>query len=273
MNVGSIEKLQYLKIGVQGENDALDVEIDMSSWVEYLEDRGYTLPCFHVLFKPYGADDTSIMVSEFDRDTNILTWTITLDATLTPGQGYTEIRALNHPDDGLLKKSRIIPTLVEQSVTDYIEGGVVPSPYQDWVNNLLEARDQLANILGGATTEYHNSDTPVIPDDDEWTETPYPTKGKYLWSRLRYDWGTGNYTYTYTLSYIGMDGEGSVEMINGMDGAVTLDANDISYDKTSPTSPTIKSVLDYKIDISKIVYSSTSPANPTTGTIWLKPKT
>jgi hypothetical protein len=125
-----IENLQYLQIGVQGENAASSIEFDMTSWVEQFPGAA-----FHLLFKPYNSLDIFPMVTEYDADTKILRWTPTLPATATPGVGYTEIRAM-YDEGGMLKKSRIVPTTVENSVSG-VEGGTVPLPYEDWVNLVL----------------------------------------------------------------------------------------------------------------------------------------
>ena len=134
MDTVLINKLQYLQIGVRGENAANSIPIDMTPWVEEFPNAG-----FHLLFKPYNALSPIPMVTEYDAETHILTWTATLSATITAGVGYTEIRALDG-DLGLLKKSRIVPTSVENSVTG-VEGGTVPLPYEDWVNLVLAYKD------------------------------------------------------------------------------------------------------------------------------------
>lgn len=270
MDVVKIEDLQYLQIGVQGETGTLNVQIDMTSWVEELEDR-YTDLCFHLLFKPYGESTALPMATTYDAETHILTWEITLSATLVVGTGYTEIRALTHPTTGLLKKSRIIPTLVESSVSG-IEGGTVPAPYEDWVNLVLATKDDLNQIFSGATTTYQNSDSGITVPTGAWTETPAPVKGKYLWSRIRFEWGTGSVSYLYTVGYVGQDGEGVVISVNGADGNVVLDAGDINVDKTAAIQKTIAATLSEKLNSSMIVYGSSAPANPVTGMLWLKPK-
>lgn len=271
MDVVKIENLQYLQIGVQGETGTLNVQVDMTSWVEELEDR-YPNLCFHLLFKPYGETTALPMNTTYDADTHILTWEITLGATFAVGQGYTEIRALNHPTTGLLKKSRIIPTMVESSVSG-VEGGTVPSPYEDWVNQVLETKDDLNNIFEGATTTYQNSTSATTVPTGEWTAVPAPEKGKYLWSRIQFDWGTGSSSYLYVVSYVGMDGTatGAVVSVNGKQGIITLDASDINVDETAAVKQTIAAALGQKLNSSMIVYSPTEPT-PATGMIWLKPK-
>ena len=122
-----IDKVYSLNIGVQGENIARAIELDMTEWVEAYPDAS-----FHVLFKPYNESEAVPMVSTLEN--NILTWIPTLSATAVSGVGYTEIRALD-PDTGLIRKSRIIPTSVEYSLSGVEQDP--PEPYEDWVNSVL----------------------------------------------------------------------------------------------------------------------------------------
>ena len=127
-----IDKLSYLRIGVQGENVSTTIEVDMTTWADEFPGAS-----FHVLFKPYNADLPSPMTSEYEEP--VLAWIVTSDATQTPGVGYTEIRAIN-PETGLVKKTRIIPTSVENSITPG-ESSSVPPAYTSWVNSVLSYKE------------------------------------------------------------------------------------------------------------------------------------
>ena len=131
-----IDKVYSLTIGVQGENIARPVEFDMSVWAEQ-----YPEAVFYVLFKPYNAVAVSPQLSDYQD--GILTWTPTSGATAVAGVGYTEIRAID-PDTGLIRKSRIIPTSVEHSVTG-ADSEDPPEPYADWVNNVLQTGTSAIN--------------------------------------------------------------------------------------------------------------------------------
>lgn len=300
MPIFKVEDLQYLQIGMQGENDAVRIGIDMSSWVEELHER-YPNPHFHLLYKPQGENHALPMVTSYDPETKILTWEVTLSATYIEGVGTTEARALNLPDNGLLKKSRVIPTLVEESVTG-IEGGKVPAPYEDWVNYVLTVKDELNNVLSHPVVTYHNSSSgSVVPSDDNWTSSPSPQKGSYMWTRIVYNWTTGSSSVVHTVTYIGQDGSGVVTAVNGLDGNVVLDGKNVMLDSEADVPETLKAAvrrlegadvtiretiladelrmdgmdaaIAAKLPASQIVYSSTQPSSPTTGMIWLKPKT
>ena len=139
-----IENLNALRIGVQGENLSLAVEIDMTSWVEEFPNGS-----LHVLFKPYNATVPSPMVTSFDGTTNILTWTPTFGATAVVGVGYSEVRMLDSAT-GMVKKSRIVPTVVDNSVSGI--DADPPEPYEEWVNEVLQAADDAEDAKDDAET-------------------------------------------------------------------------------------------------------------------------
>lgn len=278
MDVGPIEKLQYLQIGSQGENDALTVEIDMTSWVEELHDKGYENPVFHLLFRPYNQSEPIVMDSSCDYDDGILIWTVTLLATSYSGQGSTEIIAMNYPDNGLLKKSKTIPTLVESSISG-VDGGVTPAPYDSWVASILALIAQLNNAFDTATTTYvlqSSTDYDGTPPSSGWSETMpdiSANKGKYLWTRLTINWSTGGTSHMYSVNYLNEDGSGIIDSVNGKtDANIVLYGSDIAVSTSDTTK--LNAALSAKLDASKIVYTANgqAPVSPAAGTIWLKPK-
>ena len=131
-----IDKIQSLKIGVQGENNATNIVIDMSSWA-----NEFPSAQFHVLFKPYNSPYVYPMTSSYDSDHKVLTWRVGASATAVVGVGYTEVRAQD--SNGLIKKTRIIPTVVEDSVSG-IETDP-PEPQEEWVTEVLDAATAAVN--------------------------------------------------------------------------------------------------------------------------------
>lgn len=134
-----IEKLTYIRLAVQGDNATTPIEIDMASWAEE-----FPSATFSILFKPYNSIAATPVLTEYDAETKILKWTPTSGATAVVGVGYAEIRAQN-ADTGLIKKSRIIPTSVENSVSG--NETEPPASYQDWVTAVLNAGE---NAVSGA---------------------------------------------------------------------------------------------------------------------------
>lgn len=275
-----IEKLHYLDLGQEGETEATVIEIDMKSWVDELAALGFDNPCFHILFKPYNANVPLEGSYVWTAATGILSWTITTAITAVAGKGYTEIRAMNHPDNGLLKKSRVIPTSVNASVSG-VEGGIPPAPYDSWLNQILALEDDLNNALSGAVRKYVLSQTnySTPPDDSAaWSETMPDLaahKGWYLWTKTTISWSTGSQTDLFNISYIASDADGAIASVNGYtSNIVVLDGGDIKMDRSNQNSLTLRAAIEAKLDTAKIVYTSDGnpPTNPTTGTIWLKPK-
>lgn len=130
--IKKIENIYYLQIGVQGENIANSIQMDMSTWLAAIPNAH-----IHVLFKPYNSVLPSPVPSEMDD--SILIWQPTYAETAVTGVGYTEVRALD-PNTGIVKKSRIIPTSVENSVSG-VDSGTPPSSFQGWVNQVLAVKD------------------------------------------------------------------------------------------------------------------------------------
>lgn len=130
--IKKIDNIYYLQIGVQGENLANAIQFDMSDWI-----AEHPSAHIYVLFKPYNSNVPSPVTTQLDE--NILTWRPSYTATAVTGVGYTEVRAID-PDTGLVKKSRIIPTSVENSVSG-TDGEDPPSPFEEWVNQVLAAAD------------------------------------------------------------------------------------------------------------------------------------
>lgn len=137
-----VNKLRSLQIGVQGENESIRIEIDMTAWAEELSES----TVYGILFKPYNSGNPAVPVmTTYDAEEKKLTWIVTSSVTQVVGVGYAEIRAI---DGSILRKSHIVPTSVENSVT----GGVVvnpPSAYEDWYTQVLNsAAYVLANSQG-----------------------------------------------------------------------------------------------------------------------------
>ena len=134
-----IDKLSYLQIGVQGDNESTDIVIDVSAWAEK-----YPEAEFFIVFKPYNAQEISPMETSYED--GILTWTVNSAATAVTGVGYTEVRAQD--SHGLIKKSRIIPTAVENSVSGVDD--TPPAAYQEWVTAVLNAGAVSKNAAAAA---------------------------------------------------------------------------------------------------------------------------
>ena len=130
-DIPKIDKVFYLQIGVQGENIARDIQLDVTDWAEKFPEAS-----FHILFKRYNEVYPYPVVTSYED--GILTWTPSAADTAIEGIGYAEVRAIN-PDTGMVLKSRVLPTSVENSVSG--SDGEVPDPFEEWANQVLAASD------------------------------------------------------------------------------------------------------------------------------------
>ena len=78
-----------MDIGFTGEKNFRKIEIDMSAW---MEDMPYGVPSIVHILPGDTAEDAYIAVTEFDRETNVLSWTITeADLGAIDGEGTARI--------------------------------------------------------------------------------------------------------------------------------------------------------------------------------------
>lgn len=133
LTVKKIDNIYHLIAGVQGENLGNPIRMDMTSWA--FQHPGAT---FHALFKRPGDIFSYPVVTQ--RDGNIMTWFPTVTDTEYLGVGFLEVRAID-ARTGMIKKSRIIPTAIERSVTG-LDTEDPPEPFKDWVDIVLNARDE-----------------------------------------------------------------------------------------------------------------------------------
>lgn len=136
-----IEKVYSIRLAVQGENATTPIEIDMTTWAEEFPNAN-----FYVLFKPYNEQNIVPVITEYDAP--ILKWIPTSSITAIVGVGFAEVRAVD-ASTGLVKKSRIIPTSIENSVSGN-EGIEPPAAYSDWVNSVLANKDAAVSAKAAA---------------------------------------------------------------------------------------------------------------------------
>lgn len=86
---------------------------------------------------------------------------------------------------------------------------------------------------------YQNSSSGTVPPTGTWTNEPQPQSAKFLWMRMKYTWTNGRVDYFYNVSYIGANGTGSVNSVNGIGGDVLLDGTNVYVDDSAQTKETI----------------------------------
>ena len=128
-----VDKLTWLAIGQRGENAAMDVPVDVSSWYTKWPAAHYT-----ALFRRPAApgsheqEETPLEVST-SLEAGILTWHVSANDTAITGLGAVEFRCWD--DTGLLKKSRVIPVAVDADLAGY--DPETPSAWQSWYDQLV----------------------------------------------------------------------------------------------------------------------------------------
>lgn len=89
-----------------------------------------------------------------------------------------------------------------------------------------------ATLTGWATSYQVSESGTVIPGSSGWqSNPPVVPQGQYLWTRTTLNFNTGNPVQIYSVSHFGLDGQGSVQSVNGVApgalGDVLLTANNI----------------------------------------------
>lgn len=96
--------------------------------------------------------------------------------------------------------------------------------------------------LASAKIEYQASTSGTVVPSGVWSETvPTVPKGKYLWTRTTTKFNSGNPIVSYSIAYIGRDGTGLVNSVNGIeavDGNVEIPTviADLLWENAAPTS-------------------------------------
>lgn len=139
-----INTLDKLHLGIQGENKATTIRIDMSAWAEEYPDA-----VFNVIFRPHDSELFYPMVTSYDSETKVLRWVISNVVTAEAGVCETEIRAQDS-ETSLVKKSRKIPSFVEPSVTG--TETEPPEPEEEWVTRVLNAAEDAEDAAEAAET-------------------------------------------------------------------------------------------------------------------------
>lgn len=127
-----IDALQYITLGQKGENIATTIEIDVSEWqMKWPEASIFVIATRPDEIKPYVCN-TSI-------EGNVLSWLVDEFDTSVIGVGHAEVRAVGM--DGMIKKSRILKTTINRSITD--EDAEYDDRNINFMNQMLSAAGQI----------------------------------------------------------------------------------------------------------------------------------
>lgn len=144
-------------------------------------------------------------------------------------------------DAGMMYAQYADGTIVELGyVTLYsqaVDAGYTGSS-SDWVAGVIN----LVAMNKGATVtvSYQNSDSGTVRPTGEWSSTPAPEQGKFMWSKLVLTWIDGSTSDVYLVSYEGKDS--AVVSVNGETGEIVLHGENVTISNTS--DETIKHYID-----------------------------
>ncbi len=140
-----INELNSLYLGVQGENLARTLQIDVSDWL-----AGHPNASMSLWHKINGADSPTATGATLDLETGILSWSPTSTDTAHEGIGEAEIRLT---ESNVIKKTRKIQTLTSPSVT--LNGSETGSGWQEYINTIealknaaVQAKNRAEEIVG-----------------------------------------------------------------------------------------------------------------------------
>lgn len=128
----TIENLARLFIGLQGESNARQIDIDMSEWV-----RDWPNAKVDVLVQRPGEDNTYPVETEL-RGGHLL-WTPQREDVLIAGMGKAQIILTDKNDVEL--RSRVVQTIIGESIAG--TEGNAPDPVQGWVHEVLQAASEV----------------------------------------------------------------------------------------------------------------------------------
>lgn len=120
----NINEVTRLYLGVQGENEAKHIQIDVRQWL--VEHPQGSITIWH---KRNGDSVPSATGAVFDDEEGTVTWTPTSTDTYVAGEGEAEIRLT---EGTIIKKSRKVITGVSPSAT--LGGVTLGSEWQDYIN-------------------------------------------------------------------------------------------------------------------------------------------
>ena len=124
-------------LGIQGENGVLVYTADVSDWLE----RWPTGVVALVLQAP-DRSDPYIANTALDRETGIITWTVTNFDTAIVGYGFGELRLV---DDEIVKKSYRFATYTKASVD--AAAAEPPAPTPEWIAEMLEVASGIESVV------------------------------------------------------------------------------------------------------------------------------
>lgn len=149
-----INELRQIHLGIQGENLAREIPIDVSAWL--IDFPNGSISIWH---KRNGDSEPGPTGATLDREKGILTWSPTNTDTYYDGEGSAEVRLT---EDGVIKKTREIKTDVSPAVT--LAGTTQGSDWQSYINAVEEIKDEAVAAAADAAEAAEEAVEGIIDD-------------------------------------------------------------------------------------------------------------
>ena len=127
-DIQKVDDITVLELGQAGENLVRTIQIDVGAWLEQWPDASI----FIVALRP---GEVTPYVASTTTEGSILSWELLAVDTGKLGVGWAEVRAMG--TDGIVKKSRIIRTVVDRSISEVDSD--VDAATRDLITQLLSA--------------------------------------------------------------------------------------------------------------------------------------
>lgn len=152
-----INDVRQIWLGIQGENKAREIRIDVSEWL-----IGNPNGSFSIWMKAPGSNVPMATGAEFDAEEGVLSWSPSSTETYTSGEGTAEIRMT---EGEVIKKTKEIRIGISPAVTG--EGATLSSDWQAYINEV----DRIKGLAVAAANRA----------EDEATHPPYINLNSYRW--------------------------------------------------------------------------------------------
>ena len=147
----NINDLRQLHLGIQGENHAQTITIDLNPWL--VDHPGASAA---IWYKHNGDSVPSATGAVFDSVHGTISWSPSSTDTFVAGQGEAEIRLV---EGSMIKKSRKVKTVVSAAVTD--AAGALLAGWQEYLDAIQRAAG-VALMKGGQLKFFTNDDGHLI---------------------------------------------------------------------------------------------------------------
>lgn len=135
-----IGRLTRLDLGVVGENDTREIQIDVSEWLEKWPEAAIVID----VQKP----DESYYPAATDVENGVLKWRVMASDVQIAGRGIAQIRAMDFQTRKIYK-SRVVQTIIKESIDEKVDEDA-PDPFETWVAQSVEAMHNTQNARNEA---------------------------------------------------------------------------------------------------------------------------